>query len=145
MDAGLDTGDIVGQAQLDLPAGMAWEEVEGRAAALGGRLLAEAAGLLAAGRMPRRPQGPGGSYRPAPRDADFVIGPSWPARRAFAFMRGTAAWGHPYALRVGAEELTLEEAIAYEAGGELGRAYRREGELVAIQMTPGVLTARGRS
>nr|WP_255603928.1 formyltransferase family protein [Oscillochloris sp. ZM17-4] len=142
MDPGLDTGDIVAQGGADLAAGAGWEEVEGRAAALGGRLLAEAVGLLAAGRMPRRPQGPGGGYRPAPRADDFAIDQAWPARRAFIFMRGTAAWGFPYRIHTGSEVLALAEALDYTEEGDLDQPYIRNSDLISIQMTPGVLRAK---
>jgi methionyl-tRNA formyltransferase len=142
MDESLDTGDIVSQAVIDLPAGIGWQEAEGRAAALGGRLLTEAVDLLAAERMPRCPQGPGGSYRPAPTDANFALSPGWPARRAFAFMRGTAAWGHPYTISLRGEELRLAEAVAYDPTRTLGQPYRRSADQIEIQHTPGTLTAR---
>jgi methionyl-tRNA formyltransferase len=142
MDAGLDTGDIVAQGAVDLAAGASWEEVEARAAGLGGDLLAGAVGLLAAGRLPRRPQGPGGSYMPAPQAADFAIETAWPARRAFSFMRGTAAWGRPYPVRLGDADLMLAEAISHDPAGALGQAHRRHGDLIEIQMAPGVLHAK---
>lgn len=139
MDEGLDTGDIVLQGEAALPAGLGWHEAELRAAELGGRLLAEAVGLLARGHMPRRPQGPG-SYRPSPQGTDFAIDPAWPARRAFAFMRGVADWGRPFP--VAACGLLLAEAISYKPQGALGEAYRRAGDVIELQMSPGTLTAR---
>jgi methionyl-tRNA formyltransferase len=142
MDAGLDTGDIVLQSDVDLPAGIGWADAEDRAATLGGRLLAEALGLLEAGRMPRRAQGPGDSYRPAPTDADFALDTGWPARRAFAFMGGTAAWGRPYPITLGGAELLLAEALAFDPARALGQPYIRSGDVVEIQHAPGTLSAR---
>lgn len=141
MDADLDTGDIVAQGEVGLEPGASWERAEGLAAALGGRLLADAVGMAAAGHMPRRPQGPGGSYRPAPRADDFMIDVAWPARRAFGFMRGTAAWGQPFGVQVGGERLLLADALAYSDDEILGRPYVRDGGQIRIQMTPGVLRA----
>lgn len=142
MDAGLDTGPIALQAELALPAGMRGAEAEGRAAELGAELLVEALGLLERGRLALRPQGPGGRYLPLPSPADFAIGADWPARRAFGFMCGTAEWGLPYPLEIGGAHLLLGEALAYEPVASLGRPYERSGELVRVQMAPGVLTAR---
>jgi methionyl-tRNA formyltransferase len=141
MDENLDTGEIVLQAEVDLPAGIGWDEAEVRAAALGARLLAQAQGLLAAGNLPRRPQEPGGSYRPAPTDADFALCPDWPARRAFAFMRGTSAWGRPYPISLGGEEMLLAAAISYDPTGAIDQPYLRSGDLIKIQHATGTLTA----
>lgn len=139
MDAGLDTGDIAAAAPLDLPEGAGWAEVEELAAAAGARLLAELAPRLAAGAAPRRPQGPGGTYRPAPTAADFAVDPAWPAERAFRFMRGTAAWGLPYELA--GTGLRLGAALGYAPDAHLGALVVVEGGAARVQMAPGVLTA----
>ncbi len=141
MDAGLDTGPVALQRPLELPEGIGWAEAEARAAALGAELLGEAVGLLAAGALPRLPQGPGGSYRPAPGPEDFALDPAWPAARAFRFMRGTAAWGRPYALALGGAALRLGAAIGYEPEGVLGAPYALGGGAARVQMRPGVLEA----
>lgn len=139
MDEGLDTGEIASAAPLDLPAGAAWSEVEELAAAAGARLLAALAPRLAAGEIPRRPQGPGGSYRPAPSAIDFAVDPAWPAARAFRFMRGTAAWGLPYALA--GTPLRLAAALSYEPAANLGSPFTVEGGTARVQMRPGALVA----
>lgn len=141
MDEGLDTGDIALQRPLELPEGAGWDEAEARAAALGAGLLGEAVGLLAAGALPRVPQGPGASYRPAPGEADFALDPAWPAARAFRFMRGTAAWGRPYTVALGQTALRLGAALGYDPAAELGAPYALESGLARIQMRPGLLVA----
>ena len=82
MDEGLDTGDIVLQAPITLPDGISGAEADRLCARLGAELMVRAVGLLARGRLPRRPQPPGGSYQPAPQAADFHLDITWPARRA---------------------------------------------------------------
>jgi methionyl-tRNA formyltransferase len=141
MDAGLDTGDIAAVAPLGLPAGIGWDEAERGAGAVGAGLLAELLPRLAAGELPRRPQGPGGSYRPAPAENDFAVNPAWPAERAFRFMRGVAAWGAPFRLRPGGAARLLGAAIGYTPEGRLGAPVVVDGGRVRVQMAPGVLEA----
>ncbi len=142
MDAGLDTGPIALQAPLELPVGLDWDTAEQQAADLGAALLRELLARLVAGALPRRPQGSGGSYRPAPGMADFAVDPGWPAERAFRFMRGTAAWGHAYRLPATLAAPPLSTALAYEPTGSLGTPLVVQGQTVRVQMTPGILVAR---
>ncbi|MBK9715139.1 MAG: hypothetical protein IPO81_28205 [Kouleothrix sp.] len=142
MDEGLDTGDIVAQAPLDLPDGISGAAAERRCAMLGGRLMAEALAALAAGALERRPQPPGGSYESWPGPQHWRIGAEWPARRAFNFMRGTAEWRRPYIIDAGGRELLIEAAIDYDADASLGVPLARVGDEVRIQCAPGVLRAR---
>lgn len=141
MDEGLDSGPIALQRPLDLPEGLGWDEAEARAAALGAELLAEAVPLLARGALPRQPQPPGGGFRPAPRDSDFAIESSWPAARAFRFMRGTASWGRPYRLAVGDTRLQLGAALGYTPAASLGAPSIVTGGIARVQLAPGVLEA----
>lgn len=141
MDEGLDTGPIALQQPLALPLGLSWEAAEAAAADLGAAMLGEAVALLADGALPRLPQRPGGSLRPAPRPADFAIDPAWPAERAFRLLRGTAVWGWPYRVSAGADTLMLGAALGYEPAGALGAPYELAGQVARVQMTPGVLAA----
>jgi methionyl-tRNA formyltransferase len=143
MDAQLDTGAIIAQAALDLPAGITGPAAEAQAAERGAELLATAIRALQRGEVPdARPQPAGGSFYKKPGAADFQIDRAWAARRAFHFMRGTAHWGVPYRLTMGGEQLLLAAATSYEPEGVLGAAQRRSGGLIEIQMSPGTLTAR---
>lgn len=142
MDQQLDTGDIVAQQAIALPDGISGGAAEALLAAEGGRLLAVALDQLAAGSLSRRPQPPGGSTYGAPGQEDFSLDAGWTARRAFNFLRGTAEWGAPYPLVVGGERLLLLEALAFDAGATLGVPLVREGRVVRVQFSPGVLSAR---
>jgi methionyl-tRNA formyltransferase len=141
MDAGLDTGPIALQRALDLPLGASWREAEVGAAELGAELLGEGFALLATGRLPRRAQGDGGSYRPAPGEADFTLDPGWPAERAFRFMRGTANWGRPYEVVADGFTLRLGAALSFEPAGELGAPYKVARGVARVQFSPGLLAA----
>lgn len=142
MDAGLDTGDIVAQAPLDLP--------DGSDRATADRLLAErgATLLLAAlcdaerGGLARHAQPPGGTPCGLPRAEHFAVSPDWPARRVFNFMRGTAEWGEPYPIVIAGERLLLGRALTFDRQLQLDRPIIRSGSDVAIQCSPGVLWAQ---
>lgn len=142
MDEGLDTGDIAAQAPLDFPEGISGAEADRLCANLGGQSMVEVVQWLGRGTLLRRKQSERGSYFPSPSMDDFTIDTTWPARRAFNFMRGTAEWGRPYPIEIGGERLALESAIAYSADEVLGQAWIRSGDEVRVQFAPGVLYAR---
>jgi methionyl-tRNA formyltransferase len=141
MDEVFDTGDIAVQAPLALPDGASGAQADRMCGALGGRLLVEALSRLRQGNLERRPQPSGGSYEGWPAPEDWVISTSWPARRAFNFMRGTDDWGQRYKVVAGGEQLMLAAAISYDAAETLDAPCLRNGPEVAIQCTPGVLHA----
>jgi methionyl-tRNA formyltransferase len=141
MDEQFDTGDIAAQAPLTLPDGTSGAQADRMCAALGGRLLVEALSRLRQGNLERRPQQSGGSYEGWPAPEDWAISTSWPAQRAFNFMRGTDDWGQRYEVVACGERLLLAAAITYDAAEILGVPCRRNGREVAIQCTPGVLHA----
>lgn len=140
MDDGLDTGDIALQAPLSLPDGISGPAADALAADLGGQLLVEAITQLQAGTLPRRPQGANGRSYPSPQPADFHIPTSWPARRAFNFMRGAANWERPFIIETVSERLAAKTAVAYSAQGQLPRPVTQENGRTHIQFTPGILT-----
>lgn len=142
MDEGLDTGDIAAQAPIDVPDGISRAEADRRLAALGGQVMVEVIRSLEGGTLSRREQPAGGSYQPMPTANDFQMEASWSARRAFNFMRGTAEWGQPYPIEIGAQRLRLASAIEYSADEVLGTTHIQSGDDVRVQFAPGVLVAR---
>lgn len=141
MDEGLDTGDIVLQASIDLSDGMTGQEIERTCAELGGQLLLEAIRTLERGTLRRSRQPVGGSYYGWPAPGDFALDTGWPARRAFNFMRGTAEWGYPYLVEVGGQRMALRSALSFAEDEHLGVPFCRSEQEVAIQFTPGVVRA----
>ncbi|MXY93934.1 MAG: hypothetical protein F4047_12015 [Caldilineaceae bacterium SB0670_bin_27] len=124
MDAGLDTGDIVGQRELKFEEGIRGAEAEELCALAGGELLAELLEKLKNGALPRTPQPAGGSYFPFPSEEDLVLDPNWDPRRAFNFMRAYAEWGIPFRLETEGTVFRLADALEWteeaspEAAGE---------------------------
>ena len=140
VDEGLDTGDVVAQAEMPLAEDMRREEAERQLAAEGARLLADA---LAHPSLPRRPQGDEGASRQGwPGDADRVIPTSWPARHAFRFIQGAAAFA-PFTIDTGEERLAVERALEV-LEGDASEPIRREGGRLFVRFTPGVLVVPAR-
>ncbi len=144
MDERLDTGAIAAQAPVALPAGSSGPQADQACAGVGGALLVNVLRALGHGEVARAPQPVGGSYQPWPQAEDFSLDPTGSAQRAFNFMRGTAEWGHPYALAIEDERFWLVEAVAYMPDEILGSAFLRRPEGIYIQFAPGVLHARER-
>lgn len=141
MGEGLDTGDIALQAPIELPDGISGSEASRMCATLGGQLAIEAIHALEQGTLVRRPQPREGSYFPAPSAEDFALSLSWPARRAFNFMRGTQEWGRPYPIEIGDEALALRSAVSYSDSRTLPSPILYTNDEAWIQFNPGALRA----
>lgn len=142
MDEGWDTGDIAMQAPLELPDGISGAEADRLTSTLGARLMVETLHGLESGALSRRKQPEGGSYFATPSDDDFKLDTTWPAQRAFNFMRGTDEWGKPYPIEVDGKQMLLKSAESYSADGILDAPYVESDDEVLIQFSPGVLRAR---
>ena len=141
MDAGLDSGDILGQRPITLPDGISGPEADWLCATVGGEMLLEGLELIATGKVVRRPQPPGGSYQPLPTAEAFALDSSWSARRAFNFMRGTAEWNYPYTLQIGSQTLVLTTAESFDPNQTLPQPFVEEDGRYLIQFSPGTLLA----
>ncbi len=142
MSARADAGPIIAQKALEFPDGIAYAEAEHACAQWGARLLVDALRALEWGRLSTRAQDERvASYFPAPRDEDFVLTPSWPARRAFNFIRGATAPGQAR-IEAGSERFRVREALGYQAGAVLDGAYQLAGDELTVQCAGGVLRVR---
>lgn len=136
----LDRGDIIVREAIAIPTGILGEEMDRRCSRLGGELLVRALRGLAAGDAPRTPQSPGsGSYRGWPRPADFEAPTSWPARRAFTFIRGISDWAEPALVRLGSRRIAVRSAVAFSGAGTLPAPCVPEGGELLVQFAPGTL------
>ncbi|MFQ5422139.1 MAG: methionyl-tRNA formyltransferase [Anaerolineae bacterium] len=138
MDAGLDTGPILAQTAVPLPDGASGAELDKLLAETGAKLLCHHLPTLAA--APRRPQPPGGSAQPAPTAADFRLEPTWPAKRAFNFMRGTDDWGRPYPITISGKTWLLGTAVGFDEEGVQEEVVVVNGRDISIQFQFGSLS-----
>ncbi len=141
MNEQLDAGDIAAQAEVDLPDGLSGEEADSTLSQYGAELLLDVLHQLQKDQLIRCVQLPGGSYFPAPREADFAIEQTWSAQRAFNFMRGTGDWGRPYPIEVAGQRFKLKQALFYASHEVLDQPYRLWDDQIDIQFSPGVLRA----
>jgi methionyl-tRNA formyltransferase len=112
VDAGFDTGPIVAQAQMPVPAGISAPELEQDLMTLGGNLLVNALPALAAGTLQPRPQPTEGASRASmPRPADWTMMSSLPAAWAWRFARGVAPLGGPLTAIAGGSAIRVTAAL----------------------------------
>ncbi len=141
MDEGLDSGPIALQSSVALADGLSPRQIEQRAGEQGGLLFVEALRRLAEGRLPSRPQIGPGSQQGTPGPEAFHLDRRWTARHAFNFMRGTADWGHPYTLHDAGRQWLLRRALAYDPQAVQTPFVTRNGEVLRIRFSHGVLEA----
>lgn len=142
LDEGLDTGDIAAQVAVPLPDGLTEATAERMLMLAGLDLLGDVLADLARGVVRRKPQSEGGSYFGYPDASDFALSVEWPARRAYNFMRATAARGLPYPVEINGRVEWLATADQYEPDLELDRPSVRHGRNILIRFHPGILYAR---
>ncbi len=139
MDAGMDTGEIVLQAEAAIDPGETYGELHDRLAALGARLLGDALDLAEAGTLPRAPQeGQPSVTRPIAKD-DLEIDWSWTPQQIVDCVRAYSPQPAARA-RIDGETvkilrahvnsdgaLVVDELIAPNRGKMRGDAYLRGG------------------
>jgi methionyl-tRNA formyltransferase len=143
MTEAADAGPIVATTPLTLEAGVTASAFELSAARVGGELLVQSLRGLSSGHLSPRSQPHDGSTAPAPSADDWVVEPTWPAVRAYRFIRGVAALGGPLAIRLeDGTVLPVREALGLEPEGGLAQAFERDAERVRVRFSPGIVTVR---
>lgn len=141
LDTGVDSGDIVAQSRFDRPDGLPGAALEQRCAAEGATLLLRAVQQLQHGPLAGHPQNEAkAGYFPRPGRDDFVIPTTWPARRAFNFLRGAEGW--PLVIATGDAQFSIRVAISYSIKHTLNQPYLILGDELWMQFEPGVLRAK---
>lgn len=139
----LDGGDIVAAKGLPIRPGLTARDIDRMLVDAGGRLLTDTLARHPWDAIPHHPQDESrASYFSWPRKEDFRVCRTWPAERAYRFMRGTAEWCRPWVVDTGDALLHLERAITFDGDAVLPTRWQREGgDRVAIAFKPGVLRA----
>ena len=138
MDAGFDTGPIVAQAEIAVPAGIRAPDLERELMTLGGKMLVVAVPALAAGTLQPWPQPmEGASYSPAPAAADWTMTSSLPAAWAWRFARGVAPLGGPLTAIAG-EAIPVVDALDWSPHETLPQRVIDDGDgTVRVRFAPG--------
>jgi methionyl-tRNA formyltransferase len=142
MDERLDTGPILAQQAEPIPDGMTEAALEARLASLGGELLAQSLTALADGAAHPQPQDESRAIAfPWPSEADYVVTPAWPARRAYRFLTGIAQGSMPARIALNGATFVIRKTLGYAAQESLDLPWRLEDDLLIARFSPGVLRA----
>jgi methionyl-tRNA formyltransferase len=127
MDEGFDAGPIVAQRRQAIPDDATLESLERDLARLGVQLLIDTLPAL-----------------PIPGPDDLIVPTIWGASRAARFIRAVTPMYGPLTVVVQAtgQRLAVSEVIESDDGATLPVPVRREGPLIRIRFTPGVVTVR---
>lgn len=147
VDAGFDTGPIVAQARLAVPAGIAAPVLERELMVRGGALLVEALPALAAGTLRPWPQPAAGvSHAPCPSPADWALPVILPAAWAWGFARGVAPLGGPLAVIAGGRAIPVAEALEWSPDEHVPERVADVGDgTLRVRFTPGWVRFRSPS
>ena len=142
MNEGMDTGDILAQDSIDIPAGISYAELEQQCAIRGAELLLWSVQALYEGRAIRTPQGEErSSYQSFPGSKDFIVPVAeWSAEHVYTFICGIAGWGESIKLLLDTEYVHIQQAISYsqeDIGISPGKVYSKEGGILQIQCKKG--------
>ncbi len=146
MDSGVDSGDIVAQSAMALPAGARFAEINAALAETGAELVCDLIDRRRAGiEIPRTAQDESlASYRPFPKEADFRFDTHFTAERAYRFVHGAREWGVPFEMDVGEGTYVIEHVLDFHDTARTSEPIVLEGERLRIRCSEGVLEAIGR-
>lgn len=140
LSAAWDAGPIVAQRTLEIRDNDTEQSLGPALGALSGALLAQWLRQIDRGAVAMSPQNEAeSSYHPMPGDADFAVPVGWRARRAYRFIRGTAARGHPFQIDLGTRRVRVSNALAYYPDQELPTALQRTDQCLRVQFADGVV------
>ena len=145
MDEGFDAGPIVAQRRQAIPDDATLESLERDLARLGVQLLIDTLPALLDRSTAAWPQATGlARHAPIPGPDDLIVPTIWGASRAARFIRAVTPMYGPLTVVVQAtgQRLAVSEVIESDDGATLPVPVRREGPLIRIRFTPGVVTVR---
>ena len=144
MDEGFDTGPILVQERVEVPAGVAEAQLERALATLGGALLARTVDLLAGGTAHPVPQDDAAAtYYPLPTPDDYTIHAEWPAVRAYRFARGIAGRGDPITIAMPGARFRLLAPLGYDEMATQDIPWRMDEDgTLSLRCAPGIFRAR---
>jgi len=136
----LDTGPIIAQKPLTLPAGESQQALEILLAKQGTQVFCELLTRFIVN--PIHQDQAIASYQGMPTPQHYLLDTHWPAQQAFNFMRGTVSPSGAYPVLIQGARHTLQVALKVEAKRTLDTAFIQENDTLVIQFSPGVLHAK---
>jgi methionyl-tRNA formyltransferase len=144
MDAGFDTGPILAQERVEVPAGVGEAQLERALASRGGELLTRTVDLLASGAAHPTPQDEcAATSYPLPAPDDYTIHADWPALRAYRFARGVSGRGEPITIAAPGARFRLLAPLGYDEAASQNAPWRLDGDgTLTLRCAPGIFRAR---
>lgn len=144
MDEGLDTGPVLLQRPVPIPAEVTLPELETMLATTGGELVRDALHGLATGEVVPRPQTGVPSAAPNPGPYDLAVSTDLPAGWAAAFARAVMPVHGPVAVLVMAtgQRLLVDGVTGVDERGRLSTPVEEDGETIAVRFRSGVVRFR---
>ncbi|MFL5626643.1 MAG: methionyl-tRNA formyltransferase [Ktedonobacteraceae bacterium] len=143
MHEGMDTGDILAQESIEIPAGMSYAALEYECALRGGELLTQSVQALCMGNAIATPQDEKlSSYQSFPTPEDFIVPVAeWSAEHVYRFVCGVAGWREPIKLQLGHNKYVyVQKATSYsheDTGTLPGEVYSRYGDTLRVKCKKG--------
>ena len=136
MDDGLDTGPILAQQRMTVPAGMSALTLEQHLFETGARLTAcVVPRVLAEEAVAVRQDDLAATYNPAPAAHDWIISPLLPAAWAWRFVQGVAPLHGPLAVHMHGKLVPVRRILAWGEHGD--PPVDLAAGAIAIQFRPG--------
>lgn len=140
MDAGLDTGPIIVQRELDIHEEETGGELSKRLAALGAEVLADSLTDYLAGTLKPHPQeGSHAAYAPMLRKSDGLLDPQAPAAWLARMVRAYDPWPGTHLFIVGARLAVLEVRPVDHSTGEPPGLIIAQDDFPALTCAEGLL------
>jgi methionyl-tRNA formyltransferase len=138
MDAGIDTGDILQQAEVEILDDDDAETLSGKLAGLGGKTLVDTLKGIRAGVIKPAPQTGNATYAPPLRKEDGRITWSRSAHELLQFVKGMYPWPSAFSYLNG-EMIKIIKVKALDGNGVAGRLEKASGGQLVVGTGKGLL------
>ena len=138
MDAGVDTGDILQHAEIDILDDDNYETLSGKLAGLGGKTLVETLKGIRSGAVRPVPQTGDATYAPPLSKEDGIINWSRSAHELFQFVRGMYPWPSAFSY-INGELIKIIKVKPLDGNGVAGRIEKASGGQLVVGTGKGLL------
>lgn len=138
MDAGVDTGDILQHAEIDILDDDNYETLSGKLAGLGGKTLVGTLKGMRSGTVRPAPQTGDATYAPPLRKEDGIINWSRSAHELFQFVRGMYPWPSAFSY-INGELIKIIKVKPLDGNGVAGRIEKASGGQLVVGTGKGLL------
>ena len=138
MDAGIDTGDILQQAEVEILDDDNYETLSGKLAGLGGKTLVGTLKGIRSGMVKPAPQAGDATYAPPLRKEEGRINWSRSAHELLQFVKGVSPWPSAFSYLNG-ELIKIIKVKPLDGNGVAGRIEKASGGQLVVGTGKGLL------